>query len=272
MDDGYIKLNRKILSWGWFSDSNTVHVFLYCLLNANWKPGEFLGSSIDRGQFATSLAKIAADTGLSIQNVRTALKHLELTGELTSKSQGKYRIITVLNYCRYQDINKVANSELTANQQGTNKELTSELTTIEEYKKGRKKEEKNIYTTPLPPSKGRTQKQRKGDKNIELFDKMFLGFGFSDRVMGKLIDWMRYKGEERNFEYKETGLKALLTQVKQNVDKHGDSAVIDCINLSMSNGWQGIFWDKIEQSSRGGYQQNTASFMDVIRDEIYGGG
>ena len=227
---------------------------------------------MDRGQFATSLAKIAADTGLSIQNVRTALKHLELTGELTSKSQGKYRIITILNYCRYQDTNKVSNSDLTANQQGTNKELTSELTTIEEYKKERKEERKNIYTTPLPPSKGRTTNQKKADKNIELFTEKIPVYGFSDRVIATMLDWMRYKGEEKGFQYKETSMITLCNQVKRNIEKHGDSAVIECINLSISNGWQGLFWDKIEQNSRNGYQQNTASFLDVIRDEIYGGG
>ncbi len=88
-----------------------------------------MGEIIPRGSFVTSLDSLAKELGLSVQEIRTALKHLISTGELTSKSTNKYRIITVVNYEMYQQVNKQPNSPLTGNQQATN----NQLTTIEEY-------------------------------------------------------------------------------------------------------------------------------------------
>lgn len=135
-NNGYIKIHRKFLDWEWYKDEHTCRVFLHCLLMANWKNGRFMGHEIPRGSFVSSFPQMAEQTDLSVQNVRTAVKHLKLTGELTVKSYSKFSIFTVVNYCLYQDDNKVDNSQLTGNQQSAN----SQLTTIEEGKKGRKKE------------------------------------------------------------------------------------------------------------------------------------
>ena len=136
MDEGYILLHRKIVNWEWFSDPNTLVVFVHCLLRANWKDGKFQGREVKRGEFVTSLAKLSEETTLSVQNVRTALKHLESTGELTSRGYSKYRIISISNYDKYQ----CPNNQLTSNQQATNKQLT----TIEESNK-----EINIISSSL---------------------------------------------------------------------------------------------------------------------------
>ena len=135
-DEGYIKIHRKILSWEWYTDTNTLRVFIHCLLMANWKDGRFMGQDIPRGSFATSYPQMAKQTKLSIQNVRTAINHLKSTGELTVKKTPKFSIITVVNYCMYQDDNRVSNRLLTDDQQASNRLLT----TIEERKNKRKKE------------------------------------------------------------------------------------------------------------------------------------
>lgn len=131
MDEGYILLYRKMLNWEWMSDANTLAVFIYCLLRANWRDGKFQGTEVRRGEFVTSIASLAGELGLSVQNIRTALRHLESTGEITSKSHAKYRIIAISHYDDYQCPNKVANNQLTSIQQATNKQLT----TIEESNK-----------------------------------------------------------------------------------------------------------------------------------------
>ena len=87
-DREYIKLFRKMTKWEWYTDSKTFKLFLHCLIRANWKDGSWRGIKYKRGQFITSLRTLSKETGLSIQNVRTAIKHLELTGELTSLQQG----------------------------------------------------------------------------------------------------------------------------------------------------------------------------------------
>lgn len=98
----YVKISRKILEWEWYTDVNTKVLFLHILLKANWKPGRFQGIEIPRGSFVTSLQNLAVETGLTIRNVRTALKHLENTGEVTSNRHAKFSVITIKNYDKYQ--------------------------------------------------------------------------------------------------------------------------------------------------------------------------
>jgi len=133
VEEGYIKLSRKMLDWEWYSDVNTKTVFLHCLFKANWKDGRFKGQDIKRGQFVTSLQHLADETNLSVKNVRTALDHLKATGEVADHRQGNYRIITVLNYCRYQDCDNPSADHRQA--------IGNPSATIEERKKERREEE-----------------------------------------------------------------------------------------------------------------------------------
>jgi DNA-binding transcriptional regulator YhcF (GntR family) len=145
---GHIKIDRRILEWEWYSDINTCRLFIHLLLKANWKDGRFQGTEVPRGSLVTSYNSLAKQTGLSVQNVRTAIKHLILTGEITSKQQAKFTVITVKNYDKYQLDNRVTNNLLTENQQASNKLLT----TIEEGKKVRR-EESNKYISSAPDDK-----------------------------------------------------------------------------------------------------------------------
>lgn len=116
----YIKLNRKILTWEWYSDPCTRDLFIHCLLKANWKEGSWHGIAYKRGEFITSISSLAQELNFSMQNIRTALRHLKLTGELTDRKEGKSRVITVVKYNEYQVANKVANRIVTSCQQDEN--------------------------------------------------------------------------------------------------------------------------------------------------------
>ena len=133
----YVKISRKILDWEWYTDINTKVLFLHILLKANWKDGRFQGIEIPRGSFVTSYQSLSDETGLTIRNVRTAIKHLENTEEVTVNRHAKFSVITVKNYNQYQTSDK----QVTVNRQGSD----SQVTTIEEGKKERKEEGKNNY-------------------------------------------------------------------------------------------------------------------------------
>ena len=144
-NNGFIILDRKMLNWGWYQNINTKTLFLHCLFKANWKDGEFQGKKIPRGSFVTSLSKLSEELSsnkqkLTLQVIRTSLKHLVSTNELTIKSTNKYTVITVNNYDNYQDLNKYLNNQLTNKQQTTNKQLT----TIENNKTIKHKNNNNI--------------------------------------------------------------------------------------------------------------------------------
>lgn len=70
----------------------------------------------------------------------------------------------------------------------------------------------------------------------------------SDAVKEKTKQWVEYKKERREG-YKPTGLKSLLTQISNKEKESGASAVINVIDLSMSNGWKGIIWDRMTKNT-----------------------
>lgn len=132
----FIKVNRNILRWGWFKDGDTFRVFMYLLLTANYEDSYYMGHKILRGQVVTGRKKIADDLAITEQRVRTAIKHLKSTNEITTKTTPKFTIVTVTGYDKYQSINQVTNQQLTNNQPTTNQQLT----TSKEIKKLRNKE------------------------------------------------------------------------------------------------------------------------------------
>ena len=131
LTNGYIKEYRSLLSWGWFKDPFTAHLWEYLRLAANWDEAVFKGKPVHRGELVTSYPAMAEATGMSVQNVRTAIKHLKQTGEIEMKSFRDFSIVTVVNYDRYQ----ADNSQLTGCQQADNRQLT----TIEESKNARRR-------------------------------------------------------------------------------------------------------------------------------------
>ena len=146
----FIKLYDKILQWEWFQHPNTLCLFIYLLLKASYKDIEYRGRIIKRGQLVTSLTRISTDTGLSVQQARTALMHLKSTGEVTDESDSVSRVITIVKYEDYQS----STSDSTGNQQATNRRInkrstgdsTDESTTSIEYIEIQK--DRNIENSP----------------------------------------------------------------------------------------------------------------------------
>ena len=82
---------------------------------------------------------------MSVKNVRTALNHLETTGEVAVNRHSKFSVVTVKKYNLYQTDGTVTGSQVAVNRQATG----SQPATIEESKKGRRKESNN--NTPSVP-------------------------------------------------------------------------------------------------------------------------
>ena len=122
---GWIKIHRKFLDWEWFNKSEAVHLFIYLVLKANHKDGQWQGIDIKKGQFITSFGKISADTGISLQTIRTLLKKFEKSNEINIQTTNKYSVITICKYECYQKETETTNTQLTNEQQTTNKQLTT---------------------------------------------------------------------------------------------------------------------------------------------------
>lgn len=103
---GYIKLWRSIAQWHWWHDHNTTRVWIVILLNANWEDRLCNGIEVKRGSLLTSYRSLAKMSGLSLQETRTAVKHLEETHDITTDSTHqpthRFTIVTVENYDFWQ--------------------------------------------------------------------------------------------------------------------------------------------------------------------------
>ena len=143
--EGWVKIYRKMLSWEWFGDANTLQVFLYLLLNAALEDTRNKGSEIKRGQVITSISQIAETTRLSTRQIRTALAHLKSTGELTYKSTNKFSVVTI---CRFDDYQSKQQPERQAEGQTT----------------GQSTDKQDNLPPPLPPPsyKEEDKEEKKG--------------------------------------------------------------------------------------------------------------
>lgn len=125
MTNGWIKLHRQFTDWEWYTDINVKVVFLHCLLSANHELKKWRGVEIKQGQFITSLEHLAIEVGLTIQQVRTALKKLKSTSEITCETTSQYSIITINKWNEYQTDNTQDNKQITNDKQTSNKRVTT---------------------------------------------------------------------------------------------------------------------------------------------------
>lgn len=142
---GHIRLSRDIVNWEWMDDSQTFHVFMFLLLNANFKDSSYHGYPIKRGDVIIGRKKIAEKLHLTERSVRTALNHLKSTNEVTIKTTNKFSVVTICNFESWQDyplLNDQQNDQQSVTQATSNRPASDQqVTTSEEYKKERKIEE-----------------------------------------------------------------------------------------------------------------------------------
>ena len=104
-DNTWIKLPRDFVEWRWYHNSETVHLFLYLLLNANIKEAEYNNVTINRGELITSIRQLSISTGNSIQTIRTCLKRLKISKEIKyRKLNNQGTIIIMLDFNKYQPV------------------------------------------------------------------------------------------------------------------------------------------------------------------------
>ena len=140
--NGYIKLDRRIMRWGWYKDTTTKAVWLHLLLLANWGETEYYGEKIERGSLVCTLQGLANDLDLSVKQIRRAIQKLEKTGEIAKKRQSHFTQITILKWAKYQ---------CEGNQMGNERAITGQSDgQSQQYKNIRNKEYKNNYIDKLP--------------------------------------------------------------------------------------------------------------------------
>lgn len=239
---GFIKIYRSLLEWEWYQDTNTKTVFIHLLLTANYEDKNWKGNKICRGQKVTSYQNLANELNMSIQNVRTAIKHLISTGEITNKQHAKYSLITIKNYDKFQEVT----SNLTDNQQSANKQLTS-----------------NQQATNNNGRKIKKDKESKKDNNNIGFSKLIDEFTQDVELKRTINEFIQHRANIKK-PLTELALKKILNQLSK--WDYTDDECIKCLNNSIMNGWQGIFEIK-KQTQQSNFTDNIQRLMREAKAE-----
>ncbi len=212
-DNSFITLHRKITRWGWYTDGNTMRVFLHLILQANYKATEWRGETILRGQLLTGRKQMAAELGLSEQKIRTALSKLNSTNEITISATKRYSVITVCNYSDYQDKKDQKQPRGQPSGQPTSNQ---QVTTSNKGNKGNNKKKTN--TTPIGA---------------------VLSPGFSDEFMEKV--WAYY-AKHKVKPYRSISVQNIALQ--QLFEKCGGNEEMakDALRETLTNTYQGFTW------------------------------
>lgn len=159
-EQGWIKLHRKLREkaiWKLSTpEQKVVLVTTLLLANHSANQWEFEGKQFEcqPGQFVTSLNSLAeaCGKGVSVQNVRSALNRFEKYGFLTNKSTSTGRLITIVNWEKYQarkdEPNKPTTDESTDTSQSGSKEVTPNKNDMNDMNDMNEREE----SAPLSPN------------------------------------------------------------------------------------------------------------------------
>jgi len=232
--------------WEWYENTNVFRLFYHCLLHTNLEDKRYCGKEIKAGQFVSSRARISAETGLTVDQVRTALKKLKDTGYISTKSTNKYTIYTVNEYQKYIDCGQVAET------------TTEENTMVENGTKMEQKDENAKKN--CEKSKENCEKSNKKAIN-ECFERLWKQYP-NKRGKGQVSDTKKKTLYEIGEEKIERALKRYLDDLSK------DSSWRKPQNGStfFNSGYVDYLDENYEKPQEPKPQRNPASVLECERD------
>lgn len=108
MDNGWIKLHRKLLENPLIQKPQWAWLWVVLLLLASHKENKFMWNGnilvIKEGQFITGKDKLSKLSGISKTTIERILNYLEKEGQIGQQKTTKYRLITIVNWKDYQQV------------------------------------------------------------------------------------------------------------------------------------------------------------------------
>ena len=207
MQNGWIKLHRELIDKAIWNCSSPEHktVLITILTMANHQEKKWIWGGekveIKPGQFISSLENIKdkCGTGVSIRNVRTALKFFEKLDFMTSEVTNHGRLISITNWGVYQacdsESDKPTDKQTTNDRQASDKQVT----TTKECKKERMKEEEEVASLPGTDIFFILRNGNEWElpaETLEMYKNKY-SWDFLDLEFGKMQDWLENNKSKR---------------------------------------------------------------------------
>lgn len=190
---GYVPVWRHVVSdnWEWAQDFKTTFLYIWLTAKANWEPKKWKGQTIAAGEYVTSYSHLAQETGMSKDEIRTAIKHLVETHYITHKNNKKYSVITVKNYSDLY-LHPTQNHTQIPQSSHTDPTLTPTTKPLEPLKPLKERGDKPPRAPFKPPDENSVIEFFKACKSTEQEAKKFCAYYSSNGWMvgkNRMKDW-----------------------------------------------------------------------------------
>lgn len=131
MENGWVKLHRKVLENPISKRPQYLSLWIHLLLMANHKEAKMMWNgeilSIHEGQFITGRKELSLKTGIPETTIEDILKFLEKQQQIRQQKTTKFRLITVINWEKYQISDTKSDNRATTERQqaDTNKNVNN---------------------------------------------------------------------------------------------------------------------------------------------------
>jgi len=234
MNEGWVKIYRKLLDNPIMQEPELLQLFIYLILRANHADKPFFWNSetitVKRGSVITGRFEIAKTLKQNPNTIYKRMQKLEKLGFCNIKTNSKNSLVTLLKYDYYQG--GLFNENVNRNNTVTTREQQSNTNKNDKNEKNKKP--KTLYS--LPNELNNSQNKEAWQRWIEYRAERKKGITLSTAKLqlGKLV------------EYQAKGMSA-----------------IEIINQSIEKGWLGLFPIKQEKPK----EQITSSLRLLTKDE-----
>ena len=185
----------------------------------------------------------------------------------TLPSKDKATLLVSINDYMFKDIEP----NLTGHNQAIFNTLKNQLNVSKSNSKRR-----NRTTTEQQPNSNQKETETKPNEEPKQNKTSILSFKFyisnfkfinnNNVLISKIKEWLNYKKQRKDKPYTEIGLKSLLKRIDNTVQEYGTDKMIDVIDYSIANNYQGIVFDRLKNEKQNSSSYNNQQWEETKRE------
>ena len=179
----------------------------------------------------------------------------------------KSALLVAINDYMFKDIEP----NLTGHNQAIFNTLKNQLNVSKSNSKRR-----NRTTTEQQPNNNREETETKPNEEPKENKTSILSFKFyisnfifinnNNLLISKIEEWLNYKKQRKDKPYTEIGLNSLLKRIDNAVQEYGSDKMIDVIDYSIANNYQGIVFDRLKNEKQNSSNYNNQQWEETKRE------